>query len=806
MAGSVRVPESRQDLLDWVDAGLPPIWTWCDYSIARGHSTGEMHEIRIVGEAVALTHHDAAARDGEIVRAEARGRHLACYAMAEALASDQPINGATAAAWRLGRDAAKRLKRMRSIWTAYRWIRAGRDLDAMDPAVLGHPLGAAASQFLAVPARPPVVVRPVWAIPDADGSLPSQVREALAALTPKAAVTTPRQLVALVEGGLPPARLRCDGVMHQIQVVGDQLRLRDHDDTDVPSACHGLAESIRGAEPLTRTGRKEAGYPRQHPGEFLSSTQTRRAEQVRTVWLAYRWLKAGHTLDEVGPLLVRGPGPEHGGEWLDAGVAAQQVAAWYGYQDLAGCLRWRRSPHVDPAASLALDEARSSGRWTMRACLALLGDVRRRPPYRYIDDSELKEALRRMRTEATGPAGTADGDLHDWLHRGWIRVTTPDDCLTYRAVLTASGLRRLVALWIRSSWFRQHDLSPPAHVDENFREVLRFAELVKLLRQADVHEVTVDSSGSITLTNKFDGPTDLADVDRLGLQRRGGPRQRFDRSQRNAVIEHTSAVAARHGMPLRIDLRRMTAEGSQTRGLAAGAHWCDTVPALLADAIAMVDPAMQPASADEFRHWVEAGLPTVEVRCGEETHQLNVVGERIVYTAHDSALREEDEFMAALSGEPIACYATGETLSGTEPLLDPDDTYRRGEGVLLAAYRTVWLAYRWPRSPRDRAAPRRRARTGAGRIMARRGCSGRPGRRLAAAARPGRLSALAVLAGGRCGAGRGTRQVRHRARRSGRMAAARRACGLPCRLARPHSRRLRNRGGGPGLGRCRHRR
>lgn len=494
--------------------------------------------------------------------------------------------------------------------------------------------------------------------------------------------------------------------MHQLQVIGDRLLLAGHDGQDREEefaravadgrvlSCHGLAESIRGTEPLTRTGRRNAGYVPDHPGAFLSSAQARRAEQVRTVWLAYRWLRAGRTLARVAPLLGLGPGPEKGAAWLDAGVEIADVAAWGRRRELADYQRWRRSPHLSADASMALDAARSSGRWGTAAGLALLGDVLREPPRSYMEADEVEQAVRTMRTDVTGPAGTAGGELHDWLFRGWIRVTTPDDCVTYRATLTLAGARRLAALWVRSWELRSKELPGPAEVREEFREVWQIAELARLLSDAGVYEVSVDDPSSIMVTNEFDGPTNLPDVERFGLQRASGPRQRFHEAQYDLIIQRTAGLVAKYGIPLRVDLRRLDVTGPLGR-VATGGRWCDRLPAVVADAITMVEPGMQPASADEFLSWVRGGLPSLETYCGAATHRLRAVGGSIVFADHDSALRDEDEFMAALSGEPIGCYALSDRLSGTEPLGDPADTYRRSSEEPLAAYRTVWLAYRW---------------------------------------------------------------------------------------------------------------
>ncbi|WP_436536552.1 hypothetical protein [Actinoplanes sp. HUAS TT8] len=704
---SIRLPRSDQEFLGWVEAGLPEGWTWCDYDIARGHSTGQMHRFRIVGPAVQLADHDVTRRSADLAAADAAGRHLACYATVDALDSVGPMTGANAQARRIGRDQAKRLRTLRIIWLAYRWMRAGRDVRTLDEVTLTRGPGPSTGR--------------AWNVPGATSPMPPVLAEAVAAWMSGSRAATAEQFADLVEEGVFQFRIRCgypydgkaaDGVMHQIGVVGDRLVLAHHEEADrvrdlaeaqeqqrLP-VCHLLAEMIGGTEPLTRSGRVAAGYANEQvPAAILSSAQARRAEQLRTVWLAYRWLRHGHRLSDVEPFLATGPGPAEATEWLDAGVPAERVVAWYGRAGLDACLRWQQSPQVGADAATVLDTARATGFWDAAAQLALLGSTDLEPPSRWMDEGEDELAVWMLLDDITGQVGVATEALRNLLRRNWVRVTTQDDCRTYRAAMTAYGARRMAIAWGSAYGQRFTDRPELTRIREPFRDYWRIAEMAKMLRPTGVQRITVTANGRVMLTNEFDGTTDLADVEQLGLQRENACRERFGDDKHDTIVRNTSALSARHGVPLTIDLRRMVPTGPHAPLTTVATHWFDTLPAVLADAIAAVQPGMQPASATEFHHWVDNGLRPLIVHC-DGPHRLVIAGDQVTVADHDPQTREQDEFMAALSGEPLACYGIAEALTGFGPITRLPDGYDSRSVERVEAYRTVWLAHRWMRAGR----------------------------------------------------------------------------------------------------------
>ncbi|KXK62156.1 hypothetical protein AWW66_09975 [Micromonospora rosaria] len=753
--GSRRPPGSDEDFLAWVTSGLPPAWTWCDYVVAKGHNSGVMHQIQIVGDTVAFAHHDVRGRDTELAAASAAGRHLACYAMEEALRSNGPLTGAAARGRRIGGDQAKRLKNLRTIWLAYRWMHAGHDLRTLQPHVLAEGPSPRQSAepgpvcWIAVPrARPsrakvPTLAKPgpaqlTWAVPDPDAPLPAVVTDAVAVVAPHTRVTCARDVVVLVEQGLPPVQTRCgyptggkahDGSMHQVRVVADTV-VTHHDGADRADeeataagqgrflACYALADTLRSAGPLTRSGRRAGRYSEEHPGSHLSSSQARRAEQLRTIWLAYRWLRHGHSLARVEPLLVHGPSPEQAGEWVDAGVPLDRVIAWYGRRDLAACLAWERSPHLSAEGTAALDAdiashdgTRSAAGWSAVAQRALLGDTTGERPRDWVSDEELDAALAMLKADVTGVAGTAGESLRTLLRRDWITVTTPDDCRTYQATLTAHGARRLFRLLWRVDRYRLGELRlpPAARANEAIADAWRAAQLAVLLCTVDVFRLTVDDNSpgnrpSIALTNHFDGTVRLDDVEHIGLQRTNACRKRLDRNTIATITRLTEELAARHGTPMTVDLRRLATTGPRTQDATPEVNWYKTLPAVLADAITAVEPGRCPRSPDEFMSWVAVGLPPLTVGCGQSTdgahrnwatHEVRIIDNRVVLADHNEHQREHEEFLAALSGEQLACYTVENSLHACGPLPDaPERDYRRRVS-LIESYRTVWLAYRW---------------------------------------------------------------------------------------------------------------
>ncbi|MEV4656453.1 hypothetical protein [Micromonospora sp. NPDC049301] len=156
-----------------------------------------------------------------------------------------------------------------------------------------------------------------------------------------------------------------------------------------------------------------------------------------------------------------------------------------------------------------------------------------------------------------------------------------------------------------------------------------------------------------------------------------------------------------------VDLRRLTTTGPRTQDATPKANWYETLPAVLADAITTVEPGRCPRSAEEFIAWVASGLPPLTVGCGHSTdgahpnwatHKVCITDNRVVLADHDEHQREHEEFLAALSGEQLACYTVEKSLRACGPLSDaPEHDYRRRVS-LIGSYRTECLAYRWLKS------------------------------------------------------------------------------------------------------------
>lgn len=203
-------------------------------------------------------------------------------------------------------------------------------------------------------------------------AVPPVLGRAIRLLAPGTQPNSDIEFLDWVSAGLPPIRLKCgyrngapagDGALHKLLVVGDEVITPGHPEsasgTDtadgIRNACRAAAIALHSSGPIAdlpiATHRDPNGNTRTMP-----LNQIERLEQVRTVLLAARWLRAGWSLADVAPLLRHGPGPEEAVPLLTGGVPAKRIAEWAGH-DLDDCSRWVAHPGVPVELAQSLRRA-----------------------------------------------------------------------------------------------------------------------------------------------------------------------------------------------------------------------------------------------------------------------------------------------------------------------------------------------------------------------------------------------------------------------------------------------------------------